>query len=311
MIALLASVIVNNAHAEEDWTCTEVASIKEDNSVLACGVATAATEGEAREKALIRAKREFELICETSAECAGRQTIVEPMRNTCEQLSNGRYKCFRGLRYTVLDKAKVTNTPKPIPVQEPTQVAAPASPQPPPRTRPARRAPEPVFETKRPFSIGASTYELTIRVKDSDEEELGKTEFSGYALTLQYAFTKNFALKGFLYSMDSDAVDEISASGTDFRLMWGSNFNRTGFKINIGLGMYSETWEHDNSDEELDFSGALFALGIGYNFDRLSIDAEISGRETSDYEDEILSNDIFGENSLSVTTITVGAAFRF
>ncbi len=87
-----------------EWTCTDVASIKNGNTILSCGIGKAKTESMAREKALRNAMKEFNLLCEDSADCRGFEFISEPLRNTCQAIENEGYKCHRGMRYTILKK---------------------------------------------------------------------------------------------------------------------------------------------------------------------------------------------------------------
>lgn len=90
------------------WICEKAASIKEGESIMACGVGIGADESLARQKALLNAKLEFKAICEDSYDCRSRETIVTPLRNSCTQLSNSTYRCYRGLQYQIL-KFKTAN----------------------------------------------------------------------------------------------------------------------------------------------------------------------------------------------------------
>jgi len=272
-------LLSTNAQAD-DWTCTDVASIKNENSVMACGVATAETEGEAREKALRRARTEFELICETSAECVGKQTIVEPLRNSCETLANGRYKCFRGLRYTILDSGKPAQRPTKTIQTKPKQEPAPTPVQ-------SSRVEQSAFEydESKKFAIGIAAYTLSIAFSDSIEDDANDSiDFSGGAFFLQFAPIKYIAIKLNAYSLTHDEIDDLTASGTDIQLLIGSNFTQPGGNFYLGIGQFDETWEWDNSAiPSADFSGTMYTLGLGYNWSHFMTDFHISVRDETEY----------------------------
>src|SRR5271154_1053759 len=85
----------SSAFASDAWICQEAASIKDGNEVLACGVGEGENEAQARIDALEKAKAEFNEICDQSVDCRGRETVVTPLRNTCEILPNV-VRCYRG-----------------------------------------------------------------------------------------------------------------------------------------------------------------------------------------------------------------------
>jgi len=88
----------------EEWICSQESSVRRGNEYLACGVAVAPTENLARRKALLNAKQEFHEICSESKDCRSRKKDAEPLRTTCRKLSEGQIKCFRGVRYTLLNE---------------------------------------------------------------------------------------------------------------------------------------------------------------------------------------------------------------
>ena len=299
-LLLLSTGLVLSTHGHaDDWTCIDVASQKNRNIVLACGVATADSEGEAREKALKRARTEFELICETSADCAGRETLVEPLRNSCETLANGRVKCYRGLRYTILDSSKRNQRAAPV---KPVTAEPVAEPPPPPRrqakVRPATKA---TFNSKK-FAVGIAQYSSTIKFELGDEEEEVKSD--GGALFVQYAFAKYIAMKMYIYSTKDDDTD-LTSSGTDLQFLLGSNFTNPGFNFYFGVGAFTDTREN-NSGPSDDYSGGQFSLGLGYNWSHLMVDLNISARSSEDYE-----KDFSDEVDITATSAALGVGFRF
>ncbi len=282
-LILVSSMLLLNAKVKaDDWTCTDVASIKNENSVMACGVATADTEGEAREKALRRARTEFELICETSAECVGRQTIVEPLRNSCEILANGRYKCFRGLRYTILDNRKPAQRPtKPVRTQ---QQPTPA----PAQSARIEKSASKNNDTKK-FAIGVASYALSIIYSDNTDATVDDSiDFSGGAFFIQFAPVKYIAVKLNAYSLKHDENDDFTSSGRDIQLLLGSNFTQTGGNFYFGIGQFDETWEYDNQIVSIseDYSGTMYTLGLGYNWSYIMTDFHISIRDETEYVSE-------------------------
>jgi len=313
-LILVSNILLLSDKAQaDDWTCTDVASIKNENSVMACGVATADTEGEAREKALRRARTEFELICETSAECVGKQTIVEPLRNSCEILANGRYKCFRGLRYTILDSSKPAQRPIKTKRTEPKQEQKPA-----PAPVRSARIEQSAFENdeSKKFAIGVASYALSIAYSDNTDNDT--EDFSGGSFFLQFAPLKHIAAKLYAYSLTHDELDDATASGTDIQLLIGSNFTQPGGNFYFGIGMFDETWEIDNGLVNLskDFSGSQFTIGMGYNWSYVLIDFHLSFREKKEYEDyynSLSSNTLFGESEAEVAAVSgaLSIGFRF
>jgi hypothetical protein len=96
LIFLLLSL---QAHAD-DWFCTEESGKRDGNVIWSCGVGESTMENEARKRALLDAMDEFQLICQMSADCQGRRTIVEPKRMTCKPY-NGHIKCYRMIEVTL------------------------------------------------------------------------------------------------------------------------------------------------------------------------------------------------------------------
>lgn len=93
MKTLIFMLLSFQAHAD-DWFCTEEAGKRDGNVIWSCGVGESTTEDVARKKALLDAIEEFKILCSISADCEGRQTVVEPKRMTCKPF-NGHTKCYR------------------------------------------------------------------------------------------------------------------------------------------------------------------------------------------------------------------------
>ncbi len=297
-----------NAETFDEWTCTEMASEKTDNQVISCGVAIGETEGEAREKALISAKREFELICESSAECEGRKTILVPLRNVCKELSNGKYKCVRGLRYTILDERKTGIQSTPLINSDSVER---------PRKRPVLQPkiePKHRHDERRQLAISVGVYTLALENKFADSSialafngDPGKESLAGNSVAVTVAFARRLAFKGGVYRLTHEEFENITAEGYDLLLLLGNNFDRIGSKFYIGAGYYSETW----SPGEQDFEGAQFNLGIGYNWNRISLDLVVGIREPSEYSDFVSSLNSFAEIDTIAYSGSLESAIRF
>ncbi len=97
---VLAGLISFSQSSYAKWLCHETASIKEQDTILTCGVGEADLESVAREKAFHNAKKEFDLLCGNDINCSGFKTEVNPLRNSCEK-RDGQYKCYRGLEFRI------------------------------------------------------------------------------------------------------------------------------------------------------------------------------------------------------------------
>jgi len=93
LIALM-NLTQNDALAGDDWLCTQEASQRRSNSILACGVATAKDESAARAKAFDAAMDEFHRVCDNSVDCKDHEFQVMPQRTECSNTNSGE-KCYR------------------------------------------------------------------------------------------------------------------------------------------------------------------------------------------------------------------------
>lgn len=108
ILLILATIAGLAAHAElqnskgvgDLWECTVTSTSRQGSVWHACGTAEGYIEGEARQKALEQALKEFKTLCEIDSSCNGRDFTVEPKRTSC--LMNERWiKCYRGVDITV------------------------------------------------------------------------------------------------------------------------------------------------------------------------------------------------------------------
>ncbi len=95
-----------SAHtAQAEWFCTEGASERRGNYILACGIAADSDEDRARKEALHNAFEELDLVCGRSADCRDFELNIEPKRNDCAR-SNEVYKCYRAVMATITDERR-------------------------------------------------------------------------------------------------------------------------------------------------------------------------------------------------------------
>ncbi|MEK6625294.1 MAG: hypothetical protein AABY86_10015, partial [Bdellovibrionota bacterium] len=89
------------------WFCEEAASEKMDNIITSCGIGEAASEDEARKKALQAAFDELDSICERSIDCKTNETLIEPQRNDCKK-DGQKYKCYRAVKAIIANTKRRT-----------------------------------------------------------------------------------------------------------------------------------------------------------------------------------------------------------
>jgi len=104
-LKILILIILLPFTSYASWLCREASSKAQDNTFYACGHAEEQTLSEAREQSLIAAKREFHSFCNESRNCRDFSYNITPMRTDCN-IENGKYICYRGLEYTILNEKK-------------------------------------------------------------------------------------------------------------------------------------------------------------------------------------------------------------
>ncbi|MDH5232705.1 MAG: hypothetical protein OEZ58_09460 [Gammaproteobacteria bacterium] len=277
---LVSLLLLSTAGFAEEWTCTEAASIKEGNSILVCGVATAESEGDAREQALIRAQREFQLLCEASADCFGRETNLEPLRNSCDPTDDGKFKCYRGVRYSFVDSNDGMFGQSKIVKKN------------------GRLGPERI----KMFNIGIAFANLSYTSNDrnadySDPDNqpppLINDVYSGLSVFFSMAFNHRYGLNFNAYRANSHDHTNESKVGADAQFIIGTHLNQSGFKAFFGIGAFSEKWT--NLQIEKTFTGGEGVFGIGYNTRKATFDIAMNMRQTKPYDQHAYpSGDISG-----------------
>jgi hypothetical protein len=132
------------------------------------------------------------------------------------------------------------------------------------------------------FNVGIGTYALKVAY---DGPYLLDDDLSGIGISVSYAFSDQFALRGEYYTLDHDDISALDDTGIDLVIYFGTGLATHGFKAYIGGGIFNETWELLGYEE--DFSGLQINGGIGYNWDPVALDFVLGIRDSSDYEDFI------------------------
>lgn len=101
MLVVLLNLISLTAQASEpNWMCSEVASVRRNNSILACGKASSVSLPEAQKEAFKQAQNEFNTVCAASDDCINHPVVVDPKRTVCSQLK-GIITCTRLIEFAI------------------------------------------------------------------------------------------------------------------------------------------------------------------------------------------------------------------
>ena len=106
-------LLAMNCEGQESWLCTEDSTQVRSDSVLACGIGQAQTEGDARRLAFKSARAEFDQVCGPNTECSTHRYSVEPQRSSCGRI-DGQWKCYRLVQFKMKSEPKRTVSPNSI-----------------------------------------------------------------------------------------------------------------------------------------------------------------------------------------------------
>ncbi len=159
------------------------------------------------------------------------------------------------------------------------------------------------------LTAGAGVYVVT--TEEDDERE----NMEGHAFTAAMALGPGSAVRGHLYFTKHEDNDAYELEGFDAQFMLGSNLNRTGFKIYVLGGYWQETMSVEGTSAkpslaEVDFSGYMAGLGIGYNWPSAALDFWAAWRDPSEYKDYYKG--LFGEEpdiNMGAGALTFGLRF--
>jgi hypothetical protein len=151
---------------------------------------------------------------------------------------------------------------------------------------------------QKPLNIGIGTYATTI---DFEQDFAKDDDLSGGALSIAYAVTDSFALRGTFFSLEHDDFSEIESKGFDLLAHLGVNLASHGFKAYIGGGFFRDTWELGPFEET--FDGLQLSGGLGYNWDYVALDFILGIRDPGDYEDFVNKSGVF-QSDVSATAVS-------
>ncbi len=133
--------------------------------------------------------------------------------------------------------------------------------------------------SQKPFTVGGGVYVSTLGFDDATFQD---EEYSGLGLSLGYAFTNFFAVRGTYFSQENDDFSDNTSKGIDLFAYFGSHLATRGFKGYGGVGFFRDTQQFTSSSET--FDGLQLGGGIGYNWDSVALDFTVLIRDSSDYE---------------------------
>lgn len=158
-------------------------------------------------------------------------------------------------------------------------------------------------EQDKNWNVGIGTYALTV---DADVDGYGEDDYSGFTLSTAYAFSDDIGLRVQYYDMEHDDLSSLEVSGFDANVFYGTGLLNEGFKAYIGGGFYTESHEIESFDE--DVSGMQISGGLGYNWEKVSLELALNIRSTGDYEDFV--EDAGGDTG-DVTAVSSSLIFSF
>ncbi len=156
--------------------------------------------------------------------------------------------------------------------------------------------------------IGLASYAIDVVVDNYTNDPYA---YDGGAIFYTGAISDSLALRLGAYGVVYDKNSDESITGTEVSLLIGSGLRSEGFKAYVGLGQYKETVNWSNSYgvsvESDEFSGFLFTLGLGLNIGPIALDASMSARDMTEYED---ARGTAAESITAVSTAII-ASVRF
>lgn len=127
------------------------------------------------------------------------------------------------------------------------------------------------------FNLGAGKYKMVL-----SNNTVFDDEFTGYALSAQYAYTDNVAARISLYNTEEESYLQFDNDGVEILALFGTGLYTEGFKIYIGAGYFSEDWQLTTLSAS--HNGLMLSGGIGYNWKIISVDLILGIRDVGDYQ---------------------------
>ncbi|OUR70086.1 hypothetical protein A9Q73_00865 [Bermanella sp. 47_1433_sub80_T6] len=159
-------------------------------------------------------------------------------------------------------------------------------------------------EKRHSIRIGRMTKDVT----NEDDNGIG---YRGLNIAYQYNIDENIAfyteynnadlnseiIDGENYQIDSHSKDNMSFSGIEASAMLSTN-NYQGWQFYLGLGLFNETFESFGESDTA--TGAVFTLGMGYDWQPVQLQFRVSAHNSSDYSDEVFktNNELTSSNAV-------------
>lgn len=153
--------------------------------------------------------------------------------------------------------------------------------------------------------IGIAGYAVSV---DYSLSTVGSDDLAGFAGFYTFAPIKNFAVRTGYFSMDHATAALIDVTGFDIQLLVSNNFTDPGFRIYGGVGHFREQWGAPFA--KLKIRGPQGTVGIGYNFEKVSLDWWVTIRSAGGY-DEFLTAATGIDPGASAASSGLMAAVRF
>lgn len=151
------------------------------------------------------------------------------------------------------------------------------------------------------FNLGAGKYKMVLSNNTGSDDE-----FTGYALSAQYAYTDNVAARISLYNTEEESYRQFDNDGVEILALFGTGLYTEGFKIYVGAGYFSEDWQLTTL--RASHNGLMLSGGIGYNWKIVSVDLIIGIRDVGDYQDLADQVNPFLEIDKSTSTLILLSA---
>lgn len=133
-------------------------------------------------------------------------------------------------------------------------------------------------DSNKHFNLGAGNYKMVLSNNTGFDDE-----FTGYALSAQYAYTDNVAARISLYNTEEESYRQFDNDGMEILALFGAGLYTEGFKIYFGAGYFSEDWQLVTLSAS--HNGLMLSGGIGYNWKIIAVDLILGIRHVGDYQD--------------------------
>ncbi|MCC5856048.1 MAG: hypothetical protein JJU10_10305 [Idiomarina sp.] len=113
----------------------------------------------------------------------------------------------------------------------------------------------------------------------------GEDSAAGFGINYQRLLARypHFDVAGAVTYADMTHINlsQLKVRNLDGNLFIGRNLHRHGLHYFAGAGLFTETWSSSGSSRS--YNGAQLLAGVGYNFERISVQGWFSIRDASAY----------------------------